>query len=300
MTTAEQATLPITKDAGLKSKKKIKIPLALRFIQWTYPKAEALAPKWAHEWFTNLFFSPPRYPIPAKEKDILEQAKRFTVSLGHQSVECYLWGEGPAILFVHGWAGRASQFKDFITSFTQAGYQVISFDAPAHGSSKGKKTSIIDFKNTILELQKKFNSIEAIVAHSLGGGASLFALTEGLKTTQLITIATPTLPDEIMHEFGARLNASPKSIAYLKARIPQVFEGPFHEFMSDRFVMRLTHSINWTIIHDTDDKEVSIKNAERLKEVYPSATMITTSGLGHVRILRDERVIEKCLEFVKR
>lgn len=297
MTTAEQATVSLPKNTVSQPKRKIKLPLALKWIQWIYPKTEALAPQWAYKWFVKLFFSPPRYPIPDHEQDIIRQAKRFTVLLPTQSVKCYSWGEGPAVLFVHGWAGRASQFKTFITSFTQSGYQVISFDAPAHGLTKGKQTTIIEFKDVILELEKKFK-IQGIVAHSLGGGASLFALSEGLKVNKLITIATPTIADEILNEFASRINASYQAINYFKKQMVMMFNRQFHEVMSDHFVTRLKHPIDWLIIHDEDDKEVSLKNADRLHEVYPSSKIIKTSGLGHGRILRDEKVIQECLKFI--
>src|SRR6478609_9163088 len=215
MITLLEEKIPYTPSKS-KSNGKVKLPFALRMIQWSFPKLELVAPFLAHRWFINLFFSPIRFPIPIQEQDIIQSANRFSVSVVQKKIECYSWGEGPAILFVHGWAGRASQFKNFIDPFTTAGYKVVAFDAPAHGLTKGSKTSIIDFKNVILELEKKMGSIEAIISHSLGGGASLFALSEGLKTEKLITIATPTISEEILTEFSSRINASTKAIDYLK------------------------------------------------------------------------------------
>ena len=282
-----------------KSSSKVKLPLALRIIQWSYPKIEAIAPSIAHRWFVNLFFSPIRFPIPSHEMDIIQKADRFSVSFDHKTAECYSWGQGPVVLFVHGWAGRASQFKSFFVPFTEAGYRVIAFDAPAHGLTKGSKTSIFDFKNSIMEIEKKAGRIEAIVSHSLGGGASLFALSEGLKVKRFISISTPTLAEEIFIEFASRVNASTKSLDYLKVKIHKIFKRPFEHFMADHFVSLLPQPIHWMIIHDEQDKEASIRNSERLIEIYPSATLIKTSGLGHVRVLRDEKVIEECLKFIQ-
>jgi pimeloyl-ACP methyl ester carboxylesterase len=279
-------------------KSKVKLPLLLRLIRWSFPKLEFIAPSLSYRWFARLFFSPIRYPIPAHELEIINSSERFTVTIDKHLIECYCWGEGPVILFVHGWAGRASQFRGFIESFSQNGYKIISFDAPAHGLTKGSKTSIIDFKNIILELEKKFGSIEGIIAHSLGGNASLFALSEGLKTQKLITISTPTYPEEILIEFASRINASSKSIESFKIEVVKTFNRPFNHFMTDYFASLLPTPIDWLIIHDDQDKEVAFKNAERLQEVYPSARVLKTSGLGHVRILRDEKIIEFCLNFI--
>lgn len=297
MERTRKAQQPASQKNG--STRKPNIPLVLRLIQWTFPKVELIAPRYAHAWLAKLFFSPPRYPIPAPEKEMIRQAKRFTVTAGEVTVECYTWGEGPVVLLVHGWAGRAGQFRSFIPHLVRAGYKVVAFDAPAHGLSKGSVTSIIDFKDAILSIGKKVHSIDAVIAHSLGGGASLFALSEGLHARTLVTIATPTIGDEIMEEFTARLRASRSAIIPLKQHIERTFNRPFDEFMSTHFIQRLPSAINLLILHDEQDREASVKNAEQLLAAYPSAKLIKTTGLGHVRILRDEEVIKECLRFIK-
>jgi predicted alpha/beta hydrolase family esterase len=268
-------------------------------IQWVFPKVERIAPSIARRWFIRLFFSPPRFPFPAQEKAIIREAKKFFVSLPGKKVQCYAWGEGPIVLLVHGWAGRASQFRNFIPFLTNAGYQVIAFDAPAHGLTKGSKTTVIDFKNSILEIEKVVGNFHAAIAHSLGGGASLFALSEGLRVKTLVTIATPTMGDEIIHEFNARLNGSGKSITGLKQHIEKTLQRPFDEFMSTHFIPQISYDFDWLIIHDVNDREASSENARRLKEAYPAADLLETEGLGHVRILKDEKVIERCLDFIR-
>ena len=39
----------------------------------------------------------------------------------------------PGVLFLHGWGGSPFDFKDMIAALVSAGYEVITFDAPAHG-----------------------------------------------------------------------------------------------------------------------------------------------------------------------
>lgn len=272
--------------------------MGLRLIQWTFPKVEALAPRFAYRWFEQLFFSPPRYPIPNHEQDVLKHARLFEVQAGNQTVACYSWGSGPVVLLVHGWAGRASQFKSFIEYFTAAGYTTVAFDAPAHGRTPGKTTNLFEFKEAIFEIEKAVGNISAIVAHSFGGGASLFAMSEGLKTRTLITIATPVLADDIIDEFAARLNASSKAKANLKQVVLEKYNRSFDEFMSTHFITRLKEEINLLVLHDEHDKEVPLRNAARLTEAYPRALFHKTRGLGHVRILRDATVIEMCRNFI--
>jgi len=286
-------------STATKSTRKPNIPLNLRFIQWMFPKLESIAPQVAHKWFVDLFFSPPRYPIPGHERGILKKAKQFDINIGDRVVMGYSWGEGPVILLVHGWAGRASQFKSFVEYFSALGYTTVSFDAPAHGLSKGKETTIIDFKNAILTLEKMVGKVDVVIGHSLGGAAGLYALSEGLNVNTLITIATPSIGDEIISEFAARLGASQRAQDFLKQAIYQRLNRTFDEFMASYFITRIPDHIDMLILHDEHDREASLINAERLVEAYPQARYQKTAGLGHVRILRDPSILETCKNFVE-
>ncbi|HTU63083.1 MAG TPA: hypothetical protein VMF89_31705, partial [Polyangiales bacterium] len=52
------------------------------------------------------------------------------------------------------------------------------------------------------------------------------------------------------------------------------------------------------VIHDREDKEVFFDHALALSAALPSATLVTTTGLGHRRILRDASVIGQAVRFV--
>lgn len=275
-----------------------RIPLFLRAIRWTFPKVETLAPGVADAWFVRLFFRPIRFATPPVETAVLKEATRFTVLAGSNPVEAFQWGSGPAVLFVHGWAGRGLQFYAFVKAFVDAGYSVVSFDAPAHGLSPGKVTSILDFRDAIKALHDRIGNFHAIVAHSLGGTASLFALTEGVRAERLITLSTPASDVEILREFAARIGASQARGNYLRAYVLKNFGQPFDTLMAPHFASALQPGLPWLVVHDDRDKEVSVQSAGLLKAAYPQAAVTITSGLGHVRILRDPAVIQQCLSFV--
>lgn len=296
-TIINQSSASAVRPAMMKSKKS-NIPLGLRLIQWVFPRVEKLAPSIARQWFIKLFFSPPRFPIPTAEMKFIQEAERFKVTIWEREVSCYRWGTGPVVFFVHGWAGRASQFKTFIPYFTNSGYQVIAFDAPAHGLTRGTETTIIDFKNTMLALEKIHSKPHAVIAHSLGGAASLFAITEGMCIDRLVTISTPTTGNQIIQEFSSRLGASSESSEALKKYIERRLHKPFDEFMASHFVKQINPGLRWLIIHDEDDKEAPVDNARLLNECYTTSEIYITRGLGHVRILKDEEVIQKSLSFL--
>jgi esterase/lipase len=281
-------------------KKKYKPPFLLRAIQWSYPKVERIAPALAHRFFMTLFFTPLKHKTPEKEIKSATFAEKFTVTVTGKKVQVYQWGKSDkTILFVHGWAGRATQFRRFIKSFLAAGYQCVGFDGPAHGLSEGKTTTIREFADAMQKIVDRVGQPEAVIAHSFGGGATLFAITEGLPVKTVVTMASPTIADEIIHTYMITIGASEKTRAAFKKEVIRRYGKPFEEFTALRLIHRLPKPINLFMVSDEDDREVKPEHAHALKAVYPAAQVHLTRGLGHNRILKDSQVISAILEFVK-
>lgn len=85
------------------------------------------------------------------------------------------------VLLVHGWSGRGTQLFKIADELLDNGYSVVSFDAPAHGKSKGNTTIMSEFIASILEIEKQYGPFEFAIGHSLGGMSVLNAIKDGLK-----------------------------------------------------------------------------------------------------------------------
>ena len=280
-------------------KKKSKTPFALRVIPVIFPWLERLAQPLANRLFRFLFFTPIGYPTPEKETKSETFAKTFILSVGTMRIQCYQWGKGgKTILAVHGWAGRATQFRRFVKPLLAGGYQVVAFDGPAHGKSSGRSTNLNEFLDVIQELKKQFD-IEAIVAHSFGGVASLYAIAEGLPVKTLITIASPTIADEIVNTYLHAIGGSAKTGNAFKDYILKRYGKPFEEYSSLQFIKRVPVSLNLLLVYDEDDQEVRMKHPEALLKLFPQARLFKTAGLGHTRILRDNSVIREVVTFIR-
>jgi pimeloyl-ACP methyl ester carboxylesterase len=279
--------------------KRDKTPGALKFIRRLYPKVEKIAPAVAHRYFVKLFFTPLRYKIPEKERKAETYAAKFAVEVSGKKVQCYSWGTGSKIvLLVHGWAGRATQFRRFIKPLCAAGYRVIGFDGPAHGNSEGKTTDIDEFEMSLKYIYEKVGIPDAIIAHSFGGGVVLYAVMNGLPVKKLINIASPSIGDEIIKTYLHALRGSPKTGEFFKAYVLAKTGKQFDEFTALHFVRHLPKEIDLMLIHDENDSEVSIQQARAVQEAYPSTLLVETKGLGHTRILKDDVVIRKCVTYI--
>lgn len=281
-------------------KKKDKTPALLKFVRWAYPRVEKIAPGLAHRYFVRLFFQPVRYPLPEKEKKAESFAQPFSFEAANKRIQAYAWGEAgsPYVLLVHGWSGRATQFRRFVKPLLAKGYSVIGFDGPAHGNSQGSKTHIVEFEETLHKIVALKGVPDAVIAHSFGGGAVLMAAMHGLPIKKLINIASPTIGDEIINTYLRAIQGSPATGTFFKEYVLRAYGKPFDEFTALHFIRHLPAPLSLMLVHDANDREVSLAHAEALIRVYPSAKLLRTEGLGHTRILKDNEVIQACETFI--
>ena len=52
------------------------------------------------------------------------------------------------------------------------------------------------------------------------------------------------------------------------------------------------------VVHDKDDRETAWQDGADIAAKWPNATLRTTTGLGHNRILRDPAVVESVVSFL--
>jgi pimeloyl-ACP methyl ester carboxylesterase len=277
------------------------IPILLRATRWAFPKLERWTPFLAQRIFRMVFYVPLKYRVPEKEREAEKSAAMFRLNVHRKKIQCYSWGDQshPYVLLIHGWAGRATQFRKFIKPLNQAGLRVIGFDGPAHGRSEGRQTTILEFELTLRKIFDELGAPVAIITHSFGGAVALYSAMNGLPVRKLINIASPSIADEILKTYLRAINGSWPSAEKFKKFVVRKTGKTFEEFTSLHAVARLPQPVDLLMIQDSDDQDVYLVHAEALKKAYPSATLMKTSGLGHTRILKDDHVIGKCIEFIK-
>lgn len=286
----------------MKKRNSSNLPWMLRATQWAFPRLERWAPFLAQRIFRLVFYFPLKYRVPDKEKECEKSAQIFSLSVDAKKIQGYSWGEEskPYVLLVHGWAGRATQFRKFIQPLRDAGFRVVGFDGPAHGKSDGVTTSILDFEKVLQTIFQRLGVPRAVITHSFGGAAALYAIMHGLPIARLINIASPSIADEILKTYLRAINGSWKSAEKFKKFVVKKTGKTFEEFTALYAVQRLPQPIDLMVVQDENDEDVLMVNADELLKVYPSAKLLKTSGLGHTRILKDEEVVRACVNFIVR
>lgn len=244
----------------------------------------------------DLFMKPRKFAAPDRERAILAEATPFEVLLGTNiRVQAWRWGRGPSVLLVHGWEGRGSQLAPFVRPLVESGHSVVTFDAPGHGASSGKRSSLPHFAYAVRGMAAAAPP-HAIIAHSLGCAATTLALRDGLSARRLVFISPPLNPSDYVNRFGEILGVSEPVLDRMKLRIEERFLRKWSDYSLEETAREMTAPL--LVVHDRDDVETFHSEGEALAQAWPEARMISTEGLGHRRILRDEKVIQAAVGFV--
>jgi pimeloyl-ACP methyl ester carboxylesterase len=200
------------------------------------------------------------------------------------------------VLLVHGWNGRGTQLGGFVAPLVQRGYRVVAFDALGHGDSPGRHQSLPEFARDILAITDELGEIYGVIAHSLGGAATTLAMSQGLRVERAVFVSPPANPEDFLAIFAGALGISNE----VRDRVQQRVEARLGMDMVDMRADLLAQSMRTPllVIHDRDDKEVPIEVGRSIASTWPGAELVVTEGLGHQRILGDEGVLERAVNFI--
>ncbi len=284
-----------------KKRKSVDTPFVLKCYQAGFQFVGSVLPAVAGRYAYQLWLQPRRFKVPASEKKVRESAiiKKVIVS-GHVIVT-YQWGTGsaPRVMLIHGWSGRGSQLGGFVPPLLEAGFRVMSFDLPAHGGSSGKQTNLLEVVEVIKQLFEQFGPFDSVIAHSFGGPCIALALKQGLPLRRVVVISPPATAQSLFNRFAEILHLTERTVTYMVQRLERQFDAEVLDKISMlNNVRQLT--IPALIIHDRDDFDVDWAQGRAVAEAWQGAELITTNGLGHRRILRDEATITSTIQFLQR
>ena len=269
-----------------------------RLLRLLFRGLSAVSPAAAAALAMVLFRRPPRHRDSAEERDALAKAERLFLSLNGKPLAAWRWGHGPAVLLVHGWGSRGSRLVSFVVPLTEAGYSVVAFDAPGHGASAGRLSSLPQFISAIEAVARELGSLEAIVAHSMGGAATTLAMARGLPVRRVVFLAPAADPAGYSERFAEVLGLTPDVLGRMKQSIEHRFGTPWDDFDVLRAARKMTAPL--LVFHDRDDRDVAWTDGEAIAAAWPGAELVSTAGLGHRRIVHDPEVVARAVAFLAR
>jgi pimeloyl-ACP methyl ester carboxylesterase len=255
----------------------------------------------------RLFTTPRRHPRPDRERITLASGVRLDLDVLLRSprwagrttkVAAWRWGIGPTVLLVHGWEGRGSQLGALVQPLVAAGLSVVAFDAPAHGDSPGSRLYLTDHADAIADVVGAIGPVHAIVAHSFGAAAVLLAhARHGVDAPRNVMLAPNVLIDDAVAKFARAVALDERDRTSFENHLVRASGVPVDALSVERLAGPRDTAL--LVVHDREDREVAVKHGDRLAATWPNAQLVLTNGLGHRRILRDDRVIANVVGFVR-
>ncbi|HXO26063.1 MAG TPA: alpha/beta fold hydrolase [Thermoanaerobaculia bacterium] len=259
--------------------------------------AGALAPGAAAGLARRLFFTPPRAAMRPEERAVLERGERFEVAAGGQRVVGRAWGEGPTVLLVHGWGGHSGQMTALVEPAVAAGFRAVAIDLPGHGESAGGMSSLVHFATALERAAALWKPVAGLVAHSFGAAASTYAMSRGLAVRRAVFFAPPARFDSFWTRFRTGVGVSDEVWRRLMRAAESWLQVRFDGIAPLDLAPAM--AVPLLVLHDAGDREMSFGEGTELVGRWPGAVLCRTEGLGHLRILRDERCVAAAVRFLQ-
>jgi len=236
-----------------------------------------------------------------KKPPVFDKAEKPHFLLDNTPIKGHRWNtqQQKKVLIIHGFESTSYNFDRYVVPLIKKGYQVLAFDAPAHGISGGKRITLPLYVAMLEKIQEKYGPIHSFLAHSFGGLALAHFLEKipHDETTRAVLIAPATETTTAIDSFFRFL--------HLNNDIRKEFDeliykkgGVYADHLSiRRAANNIRASILW--LHDEEDEMTPIADALKVKDDdHPNIQFVITKGLGHRRIYRENKIVKQVLEFL--
>jgi len=254
----------------------------------------------AADFVLKIFQSPLNHKMPKREQMMYKSAikEQLNIPSINKKIQVYNYGYSKKkILILHGWAGRGTQLFTISDRLLENGYMVVTIDGPAHGFSEGKRTNITEFVETVKTIQEAYGPFEAAIGHSFGGMVLLKSTADFLKINKLVVMGTANDVRKIIHDLATKLQLKPAVADNVLKKLRKQFNINLVTITSAASAKKI--NIPTLVIHDTGDKEVPVSCAYEIRQNLNKGRLLITNGLGHQRILKDNTVQNRIIEFLK-
>lgn len=279
----------------------------MRTIGWLMRTAHGLWPAAGHGLAMRLFC----LPLPIKW-----QQRRRALSAGwrteqwafeRRSITLYAPATPdsalrPVVVLAHGWGGHARQMLPLAAMLAAAGWQPRIIEMPAHGRSGGLNSSLPQFARVldyvVSRLRERGESVEAMVAHSLGANAAAYAESRGLAVARLVLLAPPASPRHYTRLFAQAFGLGEAQRAGLQRGV-EAREGIVMPQFEPAAVGPRIGS-RTLVVHDRQDRINPFADGEAFTASFAGAQLFATEGLGHRGVLKNVAVLREISRFLAR
>ena len=258
-----------------------------------------IAPRYCGRRAVFIFSKVRKKTIRNKEKTFYEQASTFELEREGENITCYELGnpDGKLLFLVHGWESNPGCFTQFLPHL--ATYRIIAFTLPAHSTNKETHTNMYQGKDAFKTLINYIKPTEPfhVVAHSMGSAISAFALSEmDYKADKLVFLSANNDIEQVFIDFQKLVGFNQRVFSFLEDYIEKLAGHSLQEMRVDNRLEKVIFN-ELLLIHDKYDKIIPFKKSVELNKKFSNSKLISFENIGHYRMLWNEEVLAKVLEF---
>lgn len=280
---------------------KLKQKIAIGYIRAKFKMLSAVSKRLAAEKAFDLFCTPfmkSRIRTPS----IFDQAKPLQITVNGLKINGFQWNhqQHKKVLILHGFGSAAHKFHQYISPLVAKGYEVLAFDAPAHGRSEGTRVNAVLYCEMIEQILQLYGPVTGFLAHSFGGIALSLAIEKTIHTKDMkIALIAPAT------ETSTAVDAAFKMLQIKDSEVRREFDNIIFEksgrntewYSIKRAMQNIKATVLW--IHDEEDDITPVADAIKVKESnFPNIRFIITKGLGHRKIYSDSTIKKEVIEFL--
>jgi pimeloyl-ACP methyl ester carboxylesterase len=275
--------------------------LAIGYVQTKFKLLSIISKKKTAEKAFDVFGTP---YLKSVRKAPLKNAETIQFHLNNKKVNGYRWNhpQTKKALILHGFGSAAHKFEDYATMLAEKGFEVLAFDAPAHGDSEGDRTNAIEYCEMIKNVIEQYGPVQSFLAHSFGGISLSLALEDipHDENTRVVFIAPATETTSAVDGAFSMLKIKNEVIRHEFEKIVFEVSGKKTAWFSMRRAMHnIKASVLW--IHDEEDDITPWADALKVKEDnHPNIKFVLTKGLGHRKIYHDDNIKNSVIKFMEK
>ena len=275
---------------------------SVRALRTTMGVLERTAPGLGARWVERIWFT-----VPARRPSTGQfplGGTPFELSVSGATVRGRRWGHGENIVYlVHGWGSSGAQLGAFIEALLDAGFSVVAYDALSHGSSDPgpsgpRRSNALEHRDVLAAVVAAHGPAYGVVAHSLGSMVAALAMRDGIVPKRAVFVAPMIDVTSYGQPFIRMLGGGQRIWTRFVDRVEHKFGLDLSFFDLAAMADELA-TPPLLIVHDRDDQETSWDASRALASSWPDTKLLTTTGLGHNRILADPAVVAAAVAFLR-
>lgn len=274
--------------------------LALKYVRTKFRILSSISKRKAAEKAFQLFCTP-QIRNTKELPPIFQKSEKIEFPFEENIVRGYRWNHPSEkkALILHGFESSVINFENYVSALIGKGYEVLAFDAPAHGRSTGKTINVISYKKMVQYIWNHFGPIDAFIAHSFGGLTLCLALEEipHSESTKIVLIAPAAETKTAIDNFFKIVKLDKRVRKEFDQLITQIGGHPAEWYSVARTASHLKAQV--LFLQDKDDFMTPLSDVKPIMDKkYPNFQFIISEGLGHRRIYRDAQSLKKIMEFL--